>query len=36
MQINSNIENNTLIEENPAIRKKIEIRIKYTEEHANL
>jgi hypothetical protein len=36
IQINSNIENNTLIGENPAVREEIEIRIKYAEEHADL
>jgi hypothetical protein len=35
MQINSDIENNTLIEESPAIREEVEIRIKYTEEYAD-
>jgi hypothetical protein len=36
MQINLNIENNTLIGESPVIREEIEIRIKYTEEYADL
>jgi hypothetical protein len=34
--MNSNIENNTLIGENPAVREEVEVRIKYTEEYTNL
>jgi hypothetical protein len=36
MQIKFNIENNTLIEESPAIREKVEIKIKYTEKYTDL
>jgi hypothetical protein len=36
MQINLNIENNTIIEENPVVREEVEIRIKYTEEYTDL
>jgi hypothetical protein len=36
MQINSDIENNTLIGKNPAVRKKIKIKIKYTEKYTDL
>jgi hypothetical protein len=35
MQINFNIENNTLIGESPAICEEVEIRIKYTEKYAD-
>jgi hypothetical protein len=35
MQMNFNIKNNTLIGENPAIRKEVEIRIKYTEKYTD-
>jgi hypothetical protein len=34
--MNSNIENNTLIGENFAVREEVEARIKYAEEHADL
>jgi hypothetical protein len=36
MQINLNIEDSTLIGENPAIREEIEVRIKYIEEYTDL
>jgi hypothetical protein len=36
MQMNLNIENNILIEENPAIREEIKVKIKYAEEHTDL
>jgi hypothetical protein len=35
MQINPNIKNSTLIEESPAVRKEIEIRIKYAEKYTD-
>jgi hypothetical protein len=35
MQMNSNIENSTLIGKNPVVREEIEIRIKYIKEYAN-
>jgi hypothetical protein len=35
MQMNFNTENSTLIGENLAIRKEIEIKIKYIKEYAN-
>jgi hypothetical protein len=35
MQINLNTENSTLIGENPAIYKEIEVRIKYAEKYAD-
>jgi hypothetical protein len=36
MQMNPDIENSTLIEENPAVREEIEIRIKYAEKYGDL
>jgi hypothetical protein len=33
--MNSDIKDSTLIEESPVIREEIEIRIKYTEKHAD-
>jgi hypothetical protein len=35
MQINSNIKNNTLIGKSPAIRKEVEVRIKYAEKYTD-
>jgi hypothetical protein len=34
--MNPDIKNNTLIGESPAVREEVEIRIKYTEKHADL
>jgi hypothetical protein len=36
MQMNPDAEDSTLIGESPAIREKVEIRIKYAEEYADL
>jgi hypothetical protein len=35
MQINSDIEDSTLIGKNPAVRKEVEIRIKYAEKYTD-
>jgi hypothetical protein len=34
--MNPDTEDSTLIEESPAVCEEVEIRIKYTEEHADL
>jgi hypothetical protein len=34
--MNPDIEDSTLIGENPAVREEVKIRIKYAEEHADL
>jgi hypothetical protein len=36
MQMNSNIEDNTLFGESPVVREEIEIKIKYTEKYTDL